>query len=146
MKNVIAALFVHAFLLFPAFAAEPPVAKEVKIRQLLTLLKISDLAVQASDAMIVAMSGAMPQVPADFWDGFKKEVKSEEFVDLLVPIYERNLDEADIDELIVFFSSPAGQRYVGKQSVMMQESMAVGEKWGAKLAERAMAKMKAADQ
>ncbi|HEX7808688.1 MAG TPA: DUF2059 domain-containing protein [Thermoanaerobaculia bacterium] len=154
MKNVIAALLVHAFLLFPAFAAEPqsdaaakaPTAKEAKVRQLLKLLKVSDIAMQAADAMIVAMSGATPNVPAEFWDGFKKEIKAEEFVELLVPIYERNLEEGDIDEMIVFFSSPAGRRYVDKQSVMMQESMAVGEKWGAKLAERAMEKIQAANQ
>jgi uncharacterized protein len=47
---------------------------------------------------------------------------------MLVPVYTRNLESSDIDEMIRFFRTPAGQHFLEKQPVIMQESMEVGQK------------------
>lgn len=50
----------------------------------------------------------------------------DEMVEALIPIYQRHLSRADIEETIRFYSSPAGQKLLKEQPVMLQEGMAAG--------------------
>jgi uncharacterized protein len=133
--KIAARLLLAALLLtsFSAFAQGTPETKEQKVRRLLVLLKVGDVAKQMAGAMIDSFKGSMPEVPEEVWTAFMAKVKGEELIELLIPVYSRNIEEADVDALLTFYSSPAGQRFIGKQSLIMQESMAVGEQWGAKL-------------
>lgn len=140
MKTLFAALALITLIATPVFADDPPApaSKEAKARELLVLLRSGDTAVQAIESMIASLREASPEVPEKYWANFKKEVKPDEFIDLLVPVYANNLDEAELDGLITFFKSPIGQRYIEKQSVILQQSMEAGEKWGETVATRAM--------
>ena len=62
-------------------------------------------------------------------------------VDLLVPVYDRNLSQADVTELIKFYESPTGKKFVSVLPKITQESMGVGEKWGRELAMKVMLKL-----
>jgi uncharacterized protein len=64
-------------------------------------------------------------------------------VDLIVPVYDRNLTHDDIKELIRFYETPTGRKFVSVLPKITQESMAVGEKWGRDLAMRVMTKLQA---
>ncbi len=136
MKRLVAAAIV-VMVLVPVGASGQE-TKEGKVRELLTLMRVSDMSVQMLDGMMAAMRGAMPQVNEEFWTAFRAEVKTDEFINLLVPIYASNFEEADLDGLIQFYRSPVGKRLVEKQPLILQQSMAVGQKWGEQLAERAM--------
>ncbi len=118
--------------------AQEPVSSEVRVRELLTLMRAGDIGLQAIDGMITGMKRAMPGTPEEFWTAFRKKIKPEELVDMLVPVYQRNLSDADIEELIRFYSSPTGKRFVEKQPVILNESMAAGRRWGEVLAQRAI--------
>jgi uncharacterized protein len=96
--------------------------------------------------MIGNMKKAMPQVPEKFWGDFMKEVHTEELVDLIVPVYDRNLTQGDVTELIRFYESPTGKKFVSVLPKITQESMVVGEKWGRELAMKVMAKLQAQQQ
>jgi uncharacterized protein len=48
-------------------------------------------------------------------------------IDALIPIYQRHLTETDIDSVIVFYSSPAGQKLLKEQPAMMAEGMKAGQ-------------------
>lgn len=125
-------------ILTPLLAAQQAETKEQKVRRLLTTMKAADSAMQGIDGMIDAMRSSMPQVSEDFWKSFRAEVKPDELIDLLVPVYADNLDDADIEGLLRFFESPVGQKFIAKQGVILQQSMAAGQKWGEQLAIRAM--------
>lgn len=75
-----------------------------------------------------------------------KEVRTEELVDLIVPVYDRNLSQDDFKELIRFYESQAGKKFVAGLPKITQESMVVGEKWGRQLAERVMKKLQTQQQ
>jgi hypothetical protein len=120
------------------WAQEAPSAKEQQVRELLLLMRAGDMGVQMIDGMIGNMKEMVPDAPDDYWTTFRQKVKSSDLVDLLVPIYERNLDAADIEELLRFFRSPTGQRFLDKQPVILEQSMTVGQKWGEQLAEQAI--------
>jgi len=47
----------------------------------------------------------------------------EEMMEDMVPIYQRHMSKTDVDAIIRFYASPAGQHLLDQQPVMIQESM-----------------------
>jgi hypothetical protein len=117
--------------------------KQKDIRKLLKITGSGELGTQVMGQMIGSMKKAMPNVPDKFWGDFMKEVRTEELIDLIVPVYDRNLAQEDIKELIRFYESPTGKKFVSVLPKITQESMVVGEKWGRELAERVIKKLNA---
>jgi hypothetical protein len=117
--------------------------KQKDIRKLLKITGSGELGTQVMNQMVGSMKKAMPQVPEKFWGDFMKEVRTEELVDLIVPIYDRNLGHDDVKELIKFYETPTGKKFVSVLPKITQESMVVGEKWGRDLAERVIKKLQA---
>jgi hypothetical protein len=115
--------------------------KQKDIRKLLKITGSGELGTQVMGQMIGSMKKAMPNVPEKFWGDFMKEVRTEELIDLIVPVYDRNLAQEDIKELIRFYESPTGKKFVSLLPKITQESMVVGEKWGRELAERVIKKL-----
>jgi uncharacterized protein len=50
----------------------------------------------------------------------------DEMIDAMIPIYQRHLTKADVDEMIRFYSSPVGQKLLREQPQILQESMQAG--------------------
>ena len=132
-----AAASITVLLLLPLSAAAQQ-TKEAKARELLGLMRAGDMAMQMLDGTVAAMQDAMPGAPDEFWPTFRKQIKPDEFIDLIVPIYASNFDESDLDGLIQFYRSPVGKRLVEKQPLILQQSMTAGQKWGEELAQRAI--------
>lgn len=115
--------------------------KQKDIRKLLKITGSGELGTQVMGQMIGNMKKAMPQVPDKFWADFMKEVHTDELIDLIVPVYDRNLTHDDVKELIRFYESPTGKKFVSVLPKITQESMVVGEKWGRDLAMKVMTKL-----
>ena len=143
MKRVVLLLLVCCFSSLPLFGATPRTPKEEKVRELLRLTGAGDLGVQVMDGMLESMKASAPHVDDDVWAALRAELNPDELVDLVVPVYLKHIEEKDLDELIRFYRTPAAQRFVQKQGVVMTESMAAGQKWGELIAERAAAKIHA---
>ena len=125
----------------PATQKQPETAKQKDIRKLLKITGSGELGTQVMGQMIGSMKKTMPQVPETFWSDFMKEVHTDELVDLIVPVYDRNLTHDDVKELIRFYESPTGKKFVSVLPKITQESMVVGEKWGRELAMKVMVKL-----
>jgi hypothetical protein len=118
-------------------------ARHDKVRRLLDLTGAEKLGLQVMDAMTDTFKGSVEGVPDEFWRGIRNKIKPGELVDMLVPIYEKHLTDADLDALIAFYSSPAGRRYVEKQPLIAADSMKAGQEFGARLAREVIAELKA---
>lgn len=140
-RRRVAFLVLSILVFLPAARGAEPATKEARVRELLVVMRAGDMGVQMVDGMIGAMKEAMPAAPAEFWTSFRNRVKPDELVDMLVPIYANNLEPADVEELIRFYGSPAGQRFLDRQPAIMQQSMVVGQKWGERLATEALAEL-----
>lgn len=130
----------------PTQAAKPTEsAEEAKlndIRRVLILTGSDKLALQVMQQMIVQFKEALPQVPDAFWTEFMTEVNPSEIVELAVPIYAKHLTHDDIKELLRFYESPVGAKYVSVLPQITQESMLAGQTWGGMLGERVLNKLK----
>jgi|CXWL01.1.fsa_nt_gi hypothetical protein len=114
----------------------PASSKERKIRELLESTGSGQLGVQVVNQMLPAFKKMVPQAPESFWQDFMKEVKPETLVELVVPIYDKYFEEAELDAIIAFYASPAGKKTVQVLPAIMAESMQVGQKWGEELAKK----------
>jgi uncharacterized protein len=104
--------------------------KEREIRKLLEATGTTKTMPQMMDQMIAEFRKALPNVPPQFWDDFRKEVNVDELIGLIVPVYDKHLSLEDVKAANAFFATPAGKRFAEKLPVMSSESFEVGRQWG----------------
>jgi hypothetical protein len=113
--------------------ASPDAAKTATIRRLLELTQSAQLSLRAMEVMVPAQRAANPQIPAEFWDAFLARARRDvhQLVDSLVPIYANHFTQAELEELVRFYQSPIGRRLTELQPAITQESIEMGQRWGA---------------
>jgi len=116
--------------------------KTKHIRQLMVVMGSDKLGTQVMSTMISSFKKNYPNVDAAFWDEFQKEAKTDELINMMVPVYAKHFTDQDIQQLIAFYSTPIGKKYVENQPEIMQESFQIGMQWGQKIGERVQQKLK----
>jgi uncharacterized protein len=138
-------LLILSFCVLSFSANAQSTSKNEKIKQLLELTGSGKMGIQVMDQMISNFKSSHSGVNEQFWEDFKKEVKAEDFENMIFPIYDKYYTESDIDQLIVFYNSPIGKKMIATMPQVMQESMAAGQKLGKEIAEKFQAKLKEKD-
>lgn len=95
--------------------------------------------------MFTMLKQQKTNIPDSVWNEFENEfVKAsiDELVDMLYPIYKKHMTENDLTKTIEFFETPIGKKYVEKTPFILQESMQVGQQWGAKIAKKIELRLK----
>jgi uncharacterized protein len=78
-------------------------------------------------------------LPANFWDAARQRLLNEDdLLRLWTPAYARRFTDAEVRELLEFFRSPVGLRYVGALPAIEAESVDAGEQLGRTVAKRAV--------
>lgn len=144
LRRLLPMLLVAALIAPAANGLSPaiPPAKEAKIRRVLQLTGSAALGAQVVGQLLGTFKTAMPQIPAAFWSDVQKEIRPDDFVNMVIPIYARHFSESDLDGLIAFYSSPLGQRVTHEMPAVASESVAVGQEWGRKLSNQILARAK----
>jgi len=126
----------------PAKKTKPvSMSKEQKIRSLLNRTGAAAMGQQMLDTMMAQVE-QNPDTPPGFVDKFKMLAAHDDLVERIIPIYDQHLDDADVDGILAFYESKAGQDLAKAQPLILQESMEAGQKWAAGLAEKALAELK----
>jgi hypothetical protein len=124
-----------------AFSQSP--AKAEKIKKYMDVIGSTRLVNATVDNMIDVYKTSYSQVDSTFWIEFRKELKSGELIDLLVPLYDKYLSEEDLDVLIAFYSTPTGQKLIKVLPDIMKESMTIGQKYGEEIGTKVIERLKA---
>jgi len=147
MRFATTALLLSVLIAPPARADDekPAVSpqKAAAIRQLLEASGGAAVGMQVMDMLLESFKQTFPGVPADFWTEFRAEVRAEDLVELIVPIYDRHLTESEIRELTAFYESPIGKKLVQVQPLIAKESMEAGQAWGQALGEAVAKRLRA---
>lgn len=96
--------------------------------------------------MISLYKQQQSNVPTEFWDEFAAEMNKdavEQLVNLISPIYQKHLTEADLKAVIAFYETPVGKKFAEKAPLITQESMLAGQEWGKQIGVRVVEKLKA---
>jgi len=134
---LILALFCVAGIVAQQNPADAPATKE-DIQKYLDVMHSRQMMGQMADTMLKSMRQLMHErylkdkdkLPPDFEDRVNKmmdqELKSfpwDEMIDAMIPVYQKHLTKGDVDALLVFYSSPTGQKLLKDMPVMMGEAM-----------------------
>jgi hypothetical protein len=98
---------------------------------------------QAMNAFKNGLNNILPKdkkIPDEVWrnvvDEFKNELDNEGFYNLVVPIYEKYLTADDIKEIIAFYKSSVGRKFMGVAPNIMREAGQAGQEWAKKAMQR----------
>ena len=135
-------LLLSSFSIYAQNTAAAPESQKIKnIRKIMALTGSGKLGVQVVQNMVSSFKTTYPNVDPSFWNDFLKEVTPDELVNLVVPVYDRNFTDEEIEGMLAFYSSPVGQKVLAKLPVVLQESMQVGQSWGQELSKKIMLRL-----
>jgi uncharacterized protein len=131
-------LFIGALLVFTATSAFAAISgeKRQEIDRMLNLVGMQALADQMMQQMITNFRSTMKDVPPEYWDNFAKKFTAADFLERIVPLYDKFYSLEDLRAVNEFYSSKAGQRILKTLPQIMQESMVIGEAWGKEIGQR----------
>ncbi len=112
--------------------------KEATVRTLLAAMNADKLGAQMLEQMGQALGKAGGGSMDRFWKRIQEKARPQELVEMVVPIYARYFTQEDVEQLLAFYQSPIGKKFVEVQPKLVKESMEAGAEWGKKLAEEAM--------
>lgn len=97
---------------------------------------------QTMNSMFSIYEKSYPTVASEFWTEFKKEMKTDELTNLMLPIYDKYFTESDLDALIAFYTSPAGIKVRDAQPLIVKDATAAGAEWGKSVSEKVLLRLK----
>lgn len=125
-------LFIFASILTVSVAGQIDSTK-ARARELLEITGSANLGIQMMNQMISSFKTQAPGVPNKFWDEFMKEIDPNDILELIIPIYVKHFSISDLEQLIQFYKTPLGQKFISKLPIISQDSYTVGQEWGQKL-------------
>ncbi|MFV5696403.1 DUF2059 domain-containing protein [Flavobacterium sp. LB3P122] len=112
------------------------ISKTENIKNLLVLTGSGKLSVQVGESMIISFKKNYPNVPAEFWDNFLKEMNSDALINLIIPIYDKYYTESEIKQLTEFYQTSLGKKLISIMPLVLKESMQAGQTWGKDIGEK----------
>lgn len=104
-------------------------ATHASVAKLVALTNTSEVVMTSMREMLPFIKNAVPDAPEAFWQDLMNELNPQELQKLLIPIYQKNFSEEEIQGLITFYQSPLGQKYIGLQMNMMDDSAQAAQMW-----------------
>lgn len=145
MKTILLRVLLILLCVTPALAQENASAQvptREQVQQFLDLMQIRQRMVQLIDGMKAgqkkgAEAGFKHSIPDATPEQLAKvdaladetfrDFPIDEMVDAMVPIYQRHLTKTDLEAVITFYKSSAGQKILKEQPAMMAEGMQAGQ-------------------
>jgi len=123
----------------PTLAQTPPADAVAAARELIVTMKAADTFKAILPSIVKALKPAIvqnrPEVDRDFdavmpilLEGMSARVN--EVIDQVATLYARVFTAAELREITAFYRGPTGQKFVNNQTVIMQESMTIGQQFG----------------
>jgi hypothetical protein len=136
----IAGLFVVILLLVaPVRAQSPSPDAEAAARELVNTIRLADQYKVILPTIIQHLKPAIvqnrPEVGRDF-DALmpvlqaRMNARIDELVNAVVLIYASNFTAAELHDLIAFYNTPTGQKFLQKTPIVTQQRMLAGQKFG----------------
>ncbi len=132
-KKLTLALFVVLSLVSVQSFAQTPSgdpAKIADIRKLISLTGGDKVGEQMIDQMIKSFSAYNPNIPAEFWAEFKKDIDTNKITEMNIPVYDKYLSHEEIKETIKFYESAVGKKLIDVLPKVLEETYTAGEQWG----------------
>jgi hypothetical protein len=106
--------------------------KQAIIRRILEVTNAAELMLVAMETALPAQRASTPGVPAVFGERFAARARAERhtLVDSIVPVDDKAFTTEELKQLLQFYESPIGKRFVAVSPELARESMLAGQRWG----------------
>lgn len=131
MKKFLVAGFVFASVF--SFAQT---SKEKKVMELLEVMGTKKTMEGSLSTYIDFYKKSYPNIPSEFWNAIMNKKNVDDLLSRLIPIYSKNFEENEIDDLLKFYRTETGKKIIQKLPSIMKESMEAGQIWGRNLGEQ----------
>lgn len=119
------------------------IEKTNNIKKLFEITGVKNISQQIITQLLNDFKSDYPQVPQNFWDNFANEIKPDDIVNEIIPIYKKYFSNEEIKQLLTFYQTPVGQKTITVLPQLYQESYDVGKRYGTAAAQRALKKLEA---
>jgi uncharacterized protein len=136
----------------PAQTPPPPAPENLAAaHQLIDVMKATDQFKAVLPILITNLKGAIVQNRPDVekqYDAMmpifaeKAQQRLTELTDTMAEIYARNFTLNELHDLVAFYQTPTGQKFIERQPVIAQASMAAGRTFGQSVARDVQDQMK----
>ena len=124
MKILMAAAVFFLFITGNVRAQEAAMDKKGLILKFIDVFGTKTVLTQNLEAMFKDLGADDPQAKK-----IKENIKVDEIIELLVPIYDKQFSEEDLHAFIDFYSSPPGRKLLTGIPVIMRESVEASTKY-----------------
>ncbi len=128
-----------ASVMEPARVLPAPSGSEAKLQKIKRLVDVSaggDAMAMIRNQIMQQLKNSFPKAPQDYWTNFQKQLNPNELVAMILPLYEQNFSEEEIDAITKFLESPAGKKFVSAMPKINQAQTNLGRQWYEKLARK----------
>jgi uncharacterized protein len=119
------------------------IEKNNNIKRLFELTGVNNISRQILSQLLNDYKSHYPEVPQKVWETIAAELKSDEIIDQIIPIYNKYFTNEEIKQLIAFYQTPLGKKTIAVLPQISQESYEVGKRYGLVAAQRALKKLEA---
>ncbi len=106
-------------------------AKAKAIRELLSISGQDQSVKDVIPQIIMQYKRQMGKAPDGFWDRATKKLNDAAsiFSDRLVPVYAARYTQEELDTMVAFYRTPAGQKMAKEMTRIQEETNRVGQQW-----------------
>lgn len=112
------------------YLAKPNTTLEEDVEHLVRMTGAAAAGEAIADALLEQLPPAFPDAPPEFWVELAKQFRPAEFVALVVPIYAKHFNQAEIRQLIAFNETAIGKKTNDVMPVVEFETMKAADEWG----------------
>ena len=130
MKNIlIACLFLFSALGFSQ-------SKSENVKEIISLSGLSFMSTDMKSQFLNQFKKAYPKIKDSFWKKMEAEINTNSLIEQTATLFEKFYTEEEIKELLLFYKSPLGKKMISNMPLIVQESQAIGQKWGFEIAKK----------
>lgn len=111
-------------------------SKVEDIRHLLELTGTRDMVNGMKSSMMEQFRRNAPGMPDEMLTEMMGELKAEDLLESMIPVYSKHFTGEDIKHLIAFYQSPFGKKVLREMPQIITESNDVGTRWGEGVVQR----------
>lgn len=121
-------------------------AKRQQVEELIRLTGVNAIMGQMVDQCVALAKSHNPTVPDSFWQQERRTLVSDAGTinEAQIAVFAKNLSVEDLQALVAFYKTPAGQHYIRVLPAMTQESMQAMQAWAKQASAQTVQRLRAA--
>ncbi len=129
------------YLGLPGFVAAQSNDYLKSVEELLSVSGSGAVLQKIIPSMLSMLKEQIPIIPDAYWNELEQEITKTapaELAIMIVPVYRKYLSQEELNEIIAFYKTPAGQKLATVSPQISAELLSVGQQWGLQLSQKVL--------